>query len=1125
MSDTKLTVSMILNSASFTKKMQDVNKQLKLAESEFDKVSAGVDKFEDSMEGLQTKIGNLTTKISLQNDKISKYRTEISSTKKTLSELTDKYKDNKEKLEQANAAYDDACEQFGKNSKEAKALKEEITKLEKKQSNYETRIINTNSRLTTLQTELNNSEKEFKELSNEIDKASKSLDEFEVDDLNKKLQQAGDNLKTTGEKFKGVGEGFSSAAKFMAPLSASLIGIGAASISVGSDFEKSMSNVKALSGATGDELLSLENKARELGAATTKSATDAADALGYMALAGFDTNEMLEGLEPILRLSEAGAFDLATASDLATDSMAGLGVTTETLNTYLDQVSQTAANSNTDIQQLMEAFINVGSTTHSLGIETHEAAAALGVMANSGTKGYEAGTKLNSILTRMTAQSSIATKAWKGLGVEVYDNKGNFRGLTTILSETKEKLKDYSDEQAQTFLKAAVGTDNIVDFKNLLNATGGELESLTQTVKDSDGALLDMANTMNDNFAGDVEEVSGKLEDIGITLSKTLMPIISDLLDHFGKLLDWFANLDPAWQKAIIYGGLFTVALNGVLGAVGGTLTSIGNLSDGLGGMLTVMSKSNGKIGTFAKSLLGKTGLSGALTSAAGAGGGLLATLGSFAMAAAPWVAGAAAVAGSAYLIKKELSKEVIPEVDLFADKVEKTAHTITDEFGNATIVYTQNVTEISDATAEAVGAYMELDDGVRESLFNLYANSDKLTKDTVNNLKTQFGEMGNTIKTSFQEDLDTNLEALTTYFANSDVLTEQAEASAILKLQTYYEGKQKKIEDYENQIYEILNEAKGRKEGLTQEEYETITELQNQMRTEAVAALSEQELESQVILERMKSYDERLTAEMVSNNIKELNEKRDKAIENANTTYDETVRLATLMCDEIGAITKEEKDEMIKNAKKQREETIKEAEKTRDGAVEKISDMAGSIMDEVDTSTGDILDNLGKLKKWWENWKPSEKVLSIVNKVSEFITGTKYSDSSSSKNSGKKGKSIPTFDESMNTYGFNNGISTLSDDLYVPTAGEMAAQVRAINTASNPSVGNVYQVNSSHGNSKEAQDIKELLSTVVGLLQNTTIETPVYLDGKQIAKASAKYMETELNTISARKSRLGGAF
>ena len=1126
MADTKLTVSMILNSASFTKQIKDVNNQLKLAESEFKNVSSGVEGFENSMSGLQAKMATLTTKISLQNEKVSKYRTEIKSTKESLSKLTDSYEENKKKLEQANAKYDEACEKYGKSSDQAKKLKEEVVNLEKKQTNYENRIVSTNSRLTNLQTELNNAEKEAKELGQQVDETSNKLDNFATEQVKMNLKKFGSSLETTGGKLESIGKAATSVATAFAPLSAGLIAIGTSSVKSAITFEQGMSKVKAASGASAEELALLEQKARDVAKTSTKTATDCVDALGNLALAGYGTQDMLNALDPVIKMAEAGMLDLETASDLCVNAMSTLGKGSDELEGFLDVIAQTANATTTDIDGMMEAFINCGATTKTLGVDFRETAAVLGVMGQNGTKGYEAGTKLNSILTRMTSQSTVATKAWKSLGVEVFDGAGNFRGLSTVLNETRKKLKGYNDEQTQVFLKAAVGTDNIADFKNLIDSTGGTLEDLTKQMYNAEGALDEMTKTMKDNVAGQWAGVKSQLEEVGLKIADVLLPVLSDLLKCISSLIEWFDGLPRPIQNTIVYVGMFTVALNAVIGAFGLCTSGIGGLITNIGKMCTSLGAGEVATSGLAAKIAGSGGLTSALSTAAGTGGmaGLVGALGSFVTAAAPWVVAAGSMYYAGKKIYEGFQQEVIPEVDLFADQVEYSTQVFDTSAGIMASTMETTTVKISEATKKAVGAYIDMDDGIRQELFDMQVNSEVVTDGIASSLTTKFQNMGTQIKEGFKAHMEENTGILNTFFENSKVLSETAEQDILLKTNEYYQQKIEDTETSEKRIAEIIENAKNEHRELTEQEMNEISSIQDTMRINAVNALSEQELESKVIIERMKSHSERLTAEMVAKNVKELNKQRDNAVNDANTTYDETVRAITRLRDETGAITEEQADKMIQEAGRQRDGTIKEAEKTRSRALKKVEQMSGELYDEVDTNTGEILTKWGELKNWWKNWKPKAK---------NFIFNMGANISKSLQNAINSGVSLGSYTDFDSPAvaplpgDANYGVATLSDNLYVPTATEINAMARAINSTSNPSIGgSVEQISVSYpNNNDELKEVKELLYTMINMFANSGVEVPVYLNGREIARASAKYMETELNTLSNRKLRLGGAF
>ena len=248
----------------------------------------------------------------------------------------------------------------------------------------------------------------------------------DVSQLQKGLKKASKNLKATGDKMKGIGEGLTT--KVSAPLAA----LGALSVKTAADFEKSMSNVQANSGRSGAALQELRQAALEMGKKTSKSATDAADALNFMALAGWDNKQMLTALEPVLRLSEAGNLDLARTSDLVTDSMQAFQLEAKDVGKYLDIVAQTSRNANTPIDGMLESIIKVGGKMKGLGVGTEEVALAMSVLADNGIKFNEAGNSLSSLMANFTLKSGQAADALSALGVSAFDD-GKFIGIEKLM--------------------------------------------------------------------------------------------------------------------------------------------------------------------------------------------------------------------------------------------------------------------------------------------------------------------------------------------------------------------------------------------------------------------------------------------------------------------------------------------------------------------------------------------------------------------------------------------------------------------------------------------------------------------------------------------------------------------
>ena len=309
-------------------------------------------------------------------------------------------------------------------------------------------------------------------------------------------------------------------------------------------FEKGMSNVKALSGANASDTAELTKLAREMGKTTTKSASEAADALGYMALAGWNKDQMKEAIQPVLRLSEAGNLDLGRTSDLVTDSMSSLGIGTGDLKGYLDKVAKTASSSNTNIDAMMEAFLEFGGTVKNNGIAHDEASALIGILANRGVKGSEAGTALNSVFVNLTTGAGQAGKAMEKLNLSAYDSQGNFKGYANTLKELYDKTKDLDDKQKAYYYSAIGGKTRLSDLQHLLSGVSGEYDELKEKIANSNGALEEMANIMNDNIYGDVKALQSAVESVQLDFMDKFQPSAR-------KFLQWSKDLTLSFGQKL----------------------------------------------------------------------------------------------------------------------------------------------------------------------------------------------------------------------------------------------------------------------------------------------------------------------------------------------------------------------------------------------------------------------------------------------------------------------------------------------------------------------------------------------------------------------------------------------
>lgn len=360
--------------------------------------------------------------------------------------------------------------------------------------------------------------------------------------LNAKM---GNGYKNTFSNAEAVAKNaFSKIAKVGATI---LGGIGIADIAnTYKEFQQSMANTGAIAGVdkTSDEYKALEEAAKAAGKATTKTATEAADALGYMKLAGWDSKDAISGLMPVLRLSEATGADLATTSDLVTDSMSAMGISVNDLSRYLDVAANANNKTNQTATQMLETFIGAGGMFKELGTSMEEAAALSGALANRGIKGSEGATSLNSILINLMGNSKSAHDALEALGVSAYDSNGKFKGVTKTLEEISKAMKGATDEKRGWFLSKLGGKTQIDTLNALLSGIEtlgengkSEIRNLTTEFEDSTGALEHMSEVMNDTFSSALSILGSASDDVKISIMEQIEPSITPIIRDIADVL------------------------------------------------------------------------------------------------------------------------------------------------------------------------------------------------------------------------------------------------------------------------------------------------------------------------------------------------------------------------------------------------------------------------------------------------------------------------------------------------------------------------------------------------------------------------------------------------------------
>ena len=323
---------------------------------------------------------------------------------------------------------------------------------------------------------------------------------------------------------------------------------GKACISAGMDFDSQMSTVAAISGATGEEFEILRAKAQEMGATTAFSATESAQAMEYMAMAGWKTTDITNGLAGVMNLAAASGEDLATTSDIVTDAMTAFGMSADQSTYFADVLAQTATNANTNVGMMGETFKYVAPLAGAMGYNIEDMSAAIGLMANAGIKGSQSGTSLRNIITNLASPTDKVAGAMDDLGISLTDSDGKTKSFGETLSDLRISFADLDEVQKTQYASAIAGKEGMSGLLALINSSDEDFDKLTDSIKNCTGASEKMAEIRLDNLEGDVTLFKSALEGAQIAISDKLTPVLRNLVE---KATDWLPTVQDKLLSAI----------------------------------------------------------------------------------------------------------------------------------------------------------------------------------------------------------------------------------------------------------------------------------------------------------------------------------------------------------------------------------------------------------------------------------------------------------------------------------------------------------------------------------------------------------------------------------------------
>jgi len=1082
----RITAKMVLDDTGYNSSINGINSSLKQTQSEFKLASEGLKTFGATSNNLKSAQDALAKQFDLQSQKVDTYRTAMEKANQKMNDNIKERDKLKASLDSANTKYQQAISLYGKESTEAQKAKQTVEQLTT-EYNKKAKAVESNAKqIQNYQTNMNKANTEMIKTQGELKKINTAL----TDNGNKwtkasdAIKKASSGISGIGDKFKSVGEGI---AKSGAIVAVTFGAIGAGSLKAYEDVKTGTNQIARLTGATGKQFEDLKQVYEDTARDSASSFEDIGIAVGSVSQRLDLTGDSLKQASlDFMKFAKVNNVDVTQSVALVSRAMGDAGIKTDEYKQLLDLLTTASQHSGIQMSVLTDNLAKYGAPMRALGFDTKQTIALFSGWEKAGVNTELAFGGMKKAISNWGKEGKDSSVEFKKVLKDIAD--------TPTLAEATTKAIGIFGQKAGPDLADAIkgGRFAYEDFLAILDKSDGTLDA---TAKNMGGYSAEMKKAWH--------SVTLATSELGESIAKELAPIMKNTAQTVKDFTKRWDSLSDSTKQSIAKFGLTTIAIGGITATIGTAMMGIGGFVKGLGSIVGIGGKLVGMLGTVTVAI---EGVATAGSVAGGVGGatgfGALTTgLGGAVVACAPYIAIAGAVALAGYGIYKGLTQEVVPSVDLFADKVEYASETVQTEYGTMTQTVATGTVKIADSTKQAVKSYLDLDTNAKGYLQDLYINGQTITGQIATDSKTKFDDMKNSIVQGYETQKTDSLSKLQELFTEQNTITSTEQAEIIKKTTDFYTSKQTQTQTYEDQINAIIQTASEKKRQLTSEEVTTISDLQNKMRENAINSLSKNEVEASVILQRMKDYDGRITAEQASEHIKKLNESRDGAVQSVNDEYDKNIATITKMRDESGSITTEQADKMIAEAKRQRDEVVQHAEDTRTNAVDKIKSMNTDIGNNVDTTTGKILTLWDKLKNWWNSWQPQSKTVEVHMPY----------DTNNNKSTMNNGTIWGTKENWTGNQSYEGGFTTLhergyelydlpqktriwnhdaSEDLVLKTAESVATKV----------ANNMLQ-NSNGGSS---QPIK--------------IEIPVILDGKEIARVTTPYISNNMAFNSSRK-------
>ena len=606
MADVKINIQ--AETQQFQAAMRQCSAEMKQLSSEYSLAAAQAKLSGSAQDGLRAKVTELTGKVGLQKDIVEKNEAQHAKLKQALEQQKSTHDTLKTKVEAAKKAYEESAKATGEDSEQTKKLKAEYEKLQSQLGNTERSIQKTETAITKQEGAVTSSKAKLAELEVQLRNVNAELARAPFDAYAEKANKIGGTITKVGEAIM--------------PASMATVGLGTAAVKTAANFDTSMSQVQATMGLTKDSTSKLNGEtvntmdalsklARTMGKDTKFSASEAADAINILAMAGMDTDDIYSALPATLNLAAAGNIGIAQAADYATGIMSGFGMKTQDASKVADVLAVTASSAKGSVSDFGAGLAQAAGQASITGQSFEDTATALGILGNHNISAAEGGNMLQRVLKNLYQPTSTAKDALDALGVSAYDSEGKARPLQDVLTDLRGKLGELSEEDYNSVMGQIFDTASLRGANFLIQDSGEAFDNLRAKIGGASGAAEKMAEVQQDNLQGQLTILKSQLEELAISFGELLMPKIREVVGKIQDFVDKLNNMDEGQKQAIIRIGLVVAAAGPLLVALGKMIIFTGQVSTQIGNMVEWYTKAGGASGILAKA---QTGLSSAFS-------------------------------------------------------------------------------------------------------------------------------------------------------------------------------------------------------------------------------------------------------------------------------------------------------------------------------------------------------------------------------------------------------------------------------------------------------------------------------------------------------------------------------